>query len=413
MVTRALPKSSTCLRPADYLSYLGAPVPPAETAQAAAARVRGPVLPRRQIVATPTGRHALWAFLELVDLQPGAEVIVPAYNFYVIVRLLVQRGLRPVFADVEPDTLCLDPRAVAAVLGPRTRMVLVTHIYGHPADLTAIRALCDRRGLLLFEDCAHAVGTRCAGEQVGQTGDGALFSFGVEKLINSFGGGLLAVAPARAAAVPAIAPDPSRWHAVTDSLTRLGYTVAMSPAVYRATVHPAARVLGVVAPGLRRRIRDFFEPSKDDPAYRFSPAERPGYRGFMARLQARQLARLDANLARRRALVARMRAGLARIPEVAPLDMDRHGRANASYFAVRVPDATRLAAHLVARGIGAHPREFLDCAALVQFEDFQAACPVAHAATSRIVRLPSYPALTDEDADRIVAEVARFFAEPA
>lgn len=410
---RAIPKNSTCLRAGDYLPYLRGALRTSAAPPGAAEEVFGPLLPDRRLLATPTGRHALWAFLQTAPLREGDEVLVAAYNFYVVVRLLVQRGLVPVFVDVEPETLCMDPDALRARLGPRSRMVLVTHLYGHPADLGRIARVCRERDLLLFEDCAHAVGTLHEGRQVGRAGDGALFSFGVEKLINSFGGGLLAARPEllRDFAPPAI--NVSRRLSLGDTFTRFIYTAAMSPGVYRSLIRPASRALGWASPAARRSVREFFEPSKDDPAYRFHVESRPPFKPFMAEMQARQLRRLEENVSRRRELVARMRRGLSRVGEVRLLDMDRHGRANASYFAAVVPDPYGLAEHLRRRGVGAHPQEFLDCSMLEQFRPYRADCPAARHASGSVVRLPSYPTLSDADADHIVESVASFYAGAA
>lgn len=406
---RAIPKNSTCLRVSDYLPYLRAALQTSTAPPSAADGVFGSLLPDRRLVATPTGRHALWTFLQMAPLREGDEVLVAAYNFYVVVRLLVQRKLVPVFVDVEPETLCMDPNDLLARLGPRSRMVLVTHIFGHPANLGRISEICRERDLLLFEDCAHAVGTLHEGRQVGQEGDGALFSFGVEKLINSFGGGLLAVRPELLSgfALPEI--NVSRSLSLSDTFTRFIYTAAMSPRVYRNLVHPASLALGAISPAAQKSIREYFEPSKDDPAYRFCVESRPPFKPFMAEMQSQQLRRLEENISRRRALLERMRRGLARIGEIRLLDMDRHGRANASYFPVVVRDPYGLVEHLRHYGVGAHPQEFLDCSTLEQFSPYRTDCPAALHASGSVVRLPSYPTLSDSDADRIVELIASYY----
>lgn len=414
----AVTKHTAGLRAAEYLAYLRGF---ASTSAADPAEVRSVwsgLLPDRALVPTPTGRHALWLFLELAGLRPGDEVIVAGYNFYVIVRLLIQRGLVPVFADVEPDTLCMDPALLDGLRTPRTRMVLVTHIFGHPADMAAIAPWCRAHGLLLFEDCAHAVGTTvdsgspAAGRQAGLWGDGALFSFGVEKLINSFGGGLLAVRPdlARGALPPA--PAVPWTTSILDHLVRFAYSAATAPAAYRLALHPSARALRRVSPRGETAVHDFFHPSKDDPDYRFHEASRPPFKPFMTRMQAGQLRRLDENVARRRSRIARMRRGLAGVPGVEACGMDRHGRANGSYFALRVPDPRRLYTELGDAGIATHPREFLDCASLPQFAEYAADCPVAREATARVLRLPSHPLMSDPDADRVAASISRLLTGP-
>lgn len=412
---RAVTKHTADLRAAEYLAYLRGFASTSQADPEAVRAVWSGLLPDRTLVPTPTGRHALWIFLDLAGLQPGDEVIVAGYNFYVVVRLLIQRGLVPVFADVEPDTLCMDPAVLDGLLTPRTRMVLVTHIFGHPADMAVLAPWCRGHGLLLFEDCAHAVGTiagssagsTAGGRQAGLFGDGALFSFGVEKLVNSFGGGLLALRPdlAERTLPPA---DAVPWTtSILDHLVRFVYSVATTPTAYRLGLNPSARALRRISPRSEKAVHDFFHPSKDDPAYRFRSESRPPFKPFMTKMHAGQLRRLDENIALRRSRIARMREGLSKIPGVRACEMDRHGRANGSYFAVRVPDPRRLYERLADAGIATHPREFLDCASLPQFAEYAADCPVAREAAAHVLRLPSYPSLSDDDADRVVACISR------
>jgi len=108
-------------------------------------------------------------------------------------------GATPVFADVDPSTFCLDVDSTAAAIGPQTAAVVAVHLYGHPADLPGLRALCDQRGLLLVEDAAQAHGTILNGSMIGGTGTAA-FSFHATKNMTTGGeGGMLCVADAAVA----------------------------------------------------------------------------------------------------------------------------------------------------------------------------------------------------------------------
>lgn len=335
---------------------------------------------------TPTGRHALWAFLEHSGLQAGDRVLVAAYNFFPIVQILVQKGLVPVFVDVERDTLCMDPERLAERADERCRMVLVTHMFGHPADLDRLGAVCRERGMLLFEDCAHGPGILHGGRQVGGAGDGALFSFGIYKIVNALGGGMLV----SRREVPA-APCGSVARAWVDAAVRLLVTLLMTPGAYGWTLHPLLR---------HNRLGRVLDPSDNDPGYRFDPAARGPFLPWMQTLVARQLARLEENVARRRSLVAALREAL---PGPGWLEPDRHGRSNGAYLGIRRPDARAVVRVLERRGIASRVGEFLDCSRLPQFGDFAADCPVAREAEETVLRIPSYPCMAEADRARLAA----------
>ena len=127
------------------------------------------------------------------NLARGDEVIVPAITFIATIAYPLAVGARVVFADVEPDTLNLDPRDVQRKLTRRTRVIVPVHLGGRPVDMDPILELARRRGILVVEDAAHAFGARYKGRPAGTIGDFGAFSFHEKKNVNSFGeGGILA-----------------------------------------------------------------------------------------------------------------------------------------------------------------------------------------------------------------------------
>jgi dTDP-4-amino-4,6-dideoxygalactose transaminase len=140
-------------------------------------------------VGVANGTDALVIALRALGLEPGDEVICPAYTFYATAEAIVQAGCVPVFADISPDTLCIDPEAVSAAIGPRTRAVMPVHIFGHPAAMPALRAICERHDLFLVEDAAQAFGAALDGAPCGSLGDVATFSFFPTKNLPAFGDG--------------------------------------------------------------------------------------------------------------------------------------------------------------------------------------------------------------------------------
>jgi perosamine synthetase len=149
-------------------------------------------------VATSSGTTALHLALAAAGIGPGDEVIVPALTFVATANAVVYTGARAVIADVDPATWTLDPADVARRRTPRTRAVIAVHLYGHPADLDALRAAAGP-SVLLVEDAAEAHGARYKGRPVGAVGDAGCFSFYGNKMITTGEGGMLVTDDARVA----------------------------------------------------------------------------------------------------------------------------------------------------------------------------------------------------------------------
>lgn len=140
------------------------------------------------------GTVALELGLRAFGVGPGDEVVVPAKTFIASASAVVAVGGVPVVADVDLVSQNLTAETIAAVLTPRTRAIVVVHLGGWPADMSAIMAFAEARGLLVIEDCAQAHGATLGGRPVGSFGHCAAFSFCQDKIITTGGeGGMLAI----------------------------------------------------------------------------------------------------------------------------------------------------------------------------------------------------------------------------
>jgi perosamine synthetase len=142
-------------------------------------------------LATSSGTAALHSLYYGARIGPGDEVICCDYGFFATVTPLLQLGATPVFADCSADGT-LSAASTEAAVTSKTKAIMVTHMWGQPARMDALRALCDKKGLLLFEDCSHAHGARFDGQVVGSLGDGAAWSLQAQKTIWAGEGGVLA-----------------------------------------------------------------------------------------------------------------------------------------------------------------------------------------------------------------------------
>ena len=213
---------------------------------------------------------ALHTALVCNDIGPGDEVITTPMTFSATVGVIEHAGATPVLADIEPDTMNIDPAAVRAAVTPKTRAVICVHYGGHPCEMDALNEICDEHGLLLVEDAAHAIPARYKGRLIGGGENPVAFSFYATKNLTTAEGGML-----------------------TGSRELIDQ--------------------GVVA-SLHGMNRDAWKRADKTGSWRYDIVM-PGYKYNMTDLQAAmglaQLAKLDAMLARRREIVARYHAGFA------------------------------------------------------------------------------------------------------
>lgn len=142
-------------------------------------------------IATANGTVSLEIALAAAGILPGDQVIVPPITFVASASAILRVGAVPVFVDIDPDTINLDPEAVEAAINERTRAIVLVHFAGCPANLDAFAELCSKHKLILIEDCAHAHGAEWRGRRVGSFGEFGSFSFQGSKNMTAGEGGIL------------------------------------------------------------------------------------------------------------------------------------------------------------------------------------------------------------------------------
>ncbi len=142
-------------------------------------------------LAVSNGTTGLHLALASLGLTPGDEVIVPDLTFVATANAVAYTGAKPVIADVDPDTLCIDPASVKSLISEKTKAIIPVHLYGHPADMDALMEIGASHGLEIIEDAAEAHGAKYKGRRVGGFGRCGVFSFYGNKVITTGEGGML------------------------------------------------------------------------------------------------------------------------------------------------------------------------------------------------------------------------------
>ena len=307
-------------------------------------------------VGVGTGTDAITLTLRALDIGPGDEVITAPLSAAYSALAVMMAGARPVFADIDPERLTLDPAAAAAAVTSRTRALLPVHLYGQPADMTPLMALADRHHLALVEDCAQAHLATSEGRPVGTLGVAGAFSFYPTKNLGALGDG--------------------------------GAVVTGDGAL-------AARI---------KRLRNGGQTTR----YRHLEA------GANSRLDEMQAAILRARLAnlggwttRRREIAAAYRAGLSARGVTVPPEFD----AGHVYhlFPVLTTERDAVQAHLSARGVETfihYPVPIPRQPALAHTDPRQ--CAVTERICTEVLSLPMYPALADADVAAVVQAMNSF-----
>lgn len=173
----------------------------------------------KHALTTSSGTTAIHLALLAYGIEPGDEVIVPDMTFIATANAVTYTGAKPVFVDVDCDTLCLDVTKVAQAITPKTKAIIAVHLYGHPANIPALKAITRRHNIVVIEDAAEAHGASINGIRTGALGDCGVFSFYGNKIVTCGEGGIITTNDvtlyerAKYLRSQAMSPTQRYWHA--------------------------------------------------------------------------------------------------------------------------------------------------------------------------------------------------------
>ncbi len=314
-------------------------------------------------VATCNGTVSLHLILEALGVGAGDEIIVPTLTYVASVNAITYTGATPVFVDSDPEYWNLDPADVEAKITPRTKAIMVVHLYGHPADMDPILEIASQHGIAVIEDAAEAHGALYRGRKIGAMGLAGSYSFFGNKIITTGEGGMVVcndvefAERCRHLRGQGVSATKTYWHDV------VGYN-------YRMTNLAAA--IGVA-----------------------------------------QLERVDEVIEAKRRIAARYCANLADVEGVTlPPEMP-WARSVYWMVSILVEPSLRdpLMAHLKVLGIETRP--FFYPAHTLPMYETEERFPVAERLGASGINLPSFPDLTDAEIDEVCAGVREFMAQAA
>ena len=334
----------------------------------------------KEAVAVNSGTAALHVAAFAAGIGPGDEVITTPLTFAASANCVLYLGGRPVFADVCPDTLNIDPEDVARKITPKTKAIIPVDFTGQPCDYKAIRALAEQHGLVVIEDAAHALGAEYNGQRVGKLNELTTFSFHPVKHVTTGEGGMVVTDDPDLAAKMRI----FRTHGIT--------------ADFRQRAEAGSWVYEMVALGYNYRLSD-----------------------INCALGLAQMSKLDGWLALRREVAVRYTTAFAQLPEVDVIEvLPRVNPAWHLYVIKLNLERLRVGrkevfAALRAENIGVNvhyiPVYWHPYYQQLGYE--KGLCPVVEAAYERLISLPMFPAMTYDDVDDVILAVRKILSNLA
>jgi len=348
---------------------------------------------------TEYGRMALHFILKAMDFPSGSEIIVPAFTFWVVPEIARVTGLKPVFADIDPATFTLCPRAVERAITPNTRAVLPTHLYGMACDMDPILELARRHNLKIIEDCAHSLGAMYKDQMVGTLGDASFFSFQAFKPLNTYGGGLAWIRDAGLARRVSEFADAEQWPTEkrVESILWSGkwQHTFIRPKVFTFSLFPIWYLASWVNAKPEERMWEGVR--------RLDPLP-PHYRGRFSNVQSAiglaGLKRLPEFIERTRRHARRLNELLGDVPDIT-IPRIPPDRTHVYYqYCTYVPNSETVVKRCIRRGVDVAPMHVDVCTKMELFNWQGPPAPGADKA-AMAVQVPVYESLSDQEIERV------------
>lgn len=361
------------------------------------------------VIGVASATSGLELILSSLDLDPGDEVLLPAVTHYRLPQMITALGLKPIYADVREPGCDIDPDAAGRALGPRTRVLVATHLFGNPCDLGALSKLAAEKDLILIEDCAQSLGATWDGQKVGSWGDAAIFSFAPGKVLTCLTGGAVSCRDeALTEGIEGLLPPRGhrRREPLAPYLPGLARYALTTPLAFAATVYPVLLAAGLSGSGMVDRLVS--DPAELPEGMEHHGARRERLPGLAAALGSAQLPETERRTAARREAAAVLDEELG---GVEGLRLPARGEGSVVlHYNVMVEEAhqvPRLRRGLLLEGIDTQVCDMMVVAAQPALGGRPGLAPIAEGLVGRLVELPCNDQMGPEAAKRVGRTAAR------
>jgi perosamine synthetase len=323
----------------------------------------------KHVIGVNSGTAALHMALDVLNLEPDDEVIVPTITFVSTAHVVEYCGAKVVFADVEEDTLCINVDDVRRKITKKTKAIIPVHYGGHPCNLDALEDAIGKRDITIIEDAAHACGAYYHSRKIGSISPLTCFSFhAVKNLTCGEGGAIFTNNDVWAKKMQQL-----RWLGISkDTFSRTGrervyaWQYWVNELGYKYHLHDISAAIGIV-----------------------------------------QLKRLEENNKKRRAIMERYNQAFEKHTWIETPPEDENVQSSWHIYHIKVPERDRLVAHLkrnrIAPGVHYYPIHMHP-----YYASWNAQCPIAEEIWKRILSLPMFPDITDEQITQVTYAVISF-----
>lgn len=341
-------------------------------------------------LAVSSGRLGLKLILESLNLEKGDEVLLPAYTFHIVPEVIRKSGFTPVFVDINEDDYNIGVNYIERKITPRTKVIIATHLFGKPCELSRVMEIAKKHNIFVIEDCAQAIGAKYQGREVGSFGDCAYFSFESIKPFHTFGGGMIVTDNRKLYEDLKERIKKIRYPRYPEVVKKIAFTVIESvftnPLFFTIFMYPLfalSMLFGKDIIGLAKKTKNKFKLLETR------------YTNFQA---ATGLIKLETQAARNKKLNIIVENLLSELDKkIITQKLDDYSESIFYCFVIRVNDKDYFYKSLFRKGI-------------IGITDFYVGsakdeCPVARKINDMLFQVPIYADLTEKDARRIAKAI--------
>jgi len=364
------------------------------------------------VILLPSARMGFYMLLDAL-FKEGDEVIVPAMGFPLYVLFMIKKGIKPIFVDVEPEHYTIDHEKIKDAVTSKTKAIVVTHLFGHPAQMDGITQISKSFGIPIIEDCAQSYNSFFKGQETGTFGFASLISCSIMKVPTTLGGGILITKDKDLyLKIRKRLEDPEYNHRLKKTsryfIFNLISIMNSYPLFYSVLSHNIFGIIKKRRPDLLRKILYSGFGIQNE----FYLWERPRLSNYQAAVGLVQFKRAEEMEGARRRYAGILDEGLRDVDTLILPKENSDCRWNYQYYVVHAKDGTdKIFDRMYSRGIHLMREDVWDCTAYEFSKEFYRECPVASSRTPGLIRIQNNSLLREKDIRRIGNELRQIALE--